>query len=223
MQDYNRAIIVGSTTYGKGTAQTVVPLDTNKADVNKKYEDFVKVTGRKFYRVNGSTVQWKGVEPDIILPDFFDDISFKERANTSVLKPDNSKVGNYTPVSSLSITTLKAKSEARVNADEFFKTKKLISTYISQSKNGVTIPLQWNNFSQYYTKSKERFAFFDEDAGDKKDLKSGITAENNMFDKEKFKLSDKRMIETNEAYLKQIAADKVIAEACKIFEDLLQK
>ncbi len=220
LQDYNRAIIVGGTTYGKGTAQTVLPLDTNKIDANKKYEDFVKVTGSKFYRVNGSTVQWKGVEPDIVLPDFFEDISFKEKANASALKPDNSKVGNYTVASALPLSVLKTKSETRVNADPFFKTKQLISKYISQSKNGIAIPLQWGNFSQYYTKEKERFALFEEE---KIETKTDITADNNLFDKEKFKTYGKQEKETNETYLKLIAIDKVIAEACKIFEDMLQK
>jgi carboxyl-terminal processing protease len=220
LQDYNRAIIVGGTTYGKGTAQVVEPLDTNKVNPNKKYEDFVKVTERKFYRVNGSTVQWKGVEPDIILPDFFEDISFKEKANASALKPDNSKVGNYTVASALPLSALKIKSEARVNADPYFKTKQLISKYISQSKNGITIPLQWNTFSQYYTKEKERFALFDDENNE---TKTDITADNNLFDKEKFKTSGKQEKETNDTYLKLIATDKVIAEACKIFEDMLQK
>ncbi len=220
LQDYNRAIIVGGTTYGKGTAQVVEPLDTNKVNPNKKYEDFVKVTERKFYRVNGSTVQWKGVEPDIILPDFFEDISFKEKANASALKPDNSKVGNYTAAGALPLSALKIKSEARVNADPYFKTKQLISKFISQSKNGITIPLQWNTFSQYYTKEKQRFALFDDENNE---TKTDITADNNLFDKEKFKTSGKQEKETNETYLKLIATDKVIAEACKIFEDMLQK
>ena len=48
LQDYNRALIVGGTTYGKGTAQEVFPLDTLKEDPNKKYEEFIKVTGGKF-------------------------------------------------------------------------------------------------------------------------------------------------------------------------------
>jgi carboxyl-terminal processing protease len=220
LQDYNRAIIVGGTTYGKGTAQVVVPLDTNKVDPNKKYEDFVKVTQDKFYRVNGSTVQWKGVEPDIALPDFFEDISFKEKANVSALKPDNSKVGNYTAASALPIASLKIKSDARVSIDPFFKTKQLVSKFISQSKNGISIPLQWTSFSQYYSKAKERFALF---ADENKALKTEIIADNNIFDKDRFKASGTQVKETNETYLKQIAADKVIVEACKIFEDMLIK
>jgi carboxyl-terminal processing protease len=220
LQDYNRAIIVGGTTYGKGTAQTVQPLDTNAANPNKKYEDFVKVTENKFYRVNGSTVQWKGVEPDIPLPDFFEDISFKERANVSALKPDNSKVGNFMAAIALPLSTLKTKSAARVSVDPFFKTKQIASTYISKSKNGVTIPLQWASFSQYYASAKERFALLSED---KQEVKSDIVADNNLFDKDRFKASDKQVKETNETYLKLIASDKVIAEACKIFEDMLAK
>jgi carboxyl-terminal processing protease len=220
LQDYNRALIVGGTTYGKGTAQTVQPLDTNKVDPNKKYEDFVKITEDKFYRVNGTTVQWKGVEPDISLPDFFDDISFKEKANTSALKPDNGKVGKYTAANALPIAALKAKSEIRVSINPFFKTKQLVSKFISQSKNGITIPLQWSSFSQYYTKTKERFALFTDE---KNEAKTDITADNNIFDKDRFIASDKQIKETNETYLKLIATDKVIAEACKIFEDLLIK
>jgi carboxyl-terminal processing protease len=85
LQDYNRAIIVGGTTYGKGTAQIVLPMDTGLVSDNKKYTDFVKVTQRKFYRVNGSTTQWKGVIPDIVLPDIYAGDDFKEKANKSAL------------------------------------------------------------------------------------------------------------------------------------------
>jgi carboxyl-terminal processing protease len=218
LQDYNRAIIVGGNTYGKGTAQTVQPLDTNAVNPNKKYEDFVKITENKFYRVSGSTVQWKGVEPDIVLPDFFEDISFKEKANVSALKPDNSKVGNFMAAAVLPLAVLKSKSAARVSVDPFFKTIQTASKYITQYKNGYAVPLQWASFSQHYTSTKERFAILDEG---KQDTKTDIVAENNLFDKDRFKASEKQVKETNDTYLKNIASDKVIVEACKIFEDLL--
>ncbi len=51
LQDYNRALIVGENTYGKGTAQSIIPMDTLEPAAGKKYTDFVKVTGKKFYRV----------------------------------------------------------------------------------------------------------------------------------------------------------------------------
>ncbi len=220
LQDYNRAIIVGGTTYGKGTAQVVLPLDTNKMDLSKKYEDYVKVTQQKFYRVNGTTVQWKGVVPDIELPDFFDDVMFKEKANESALKPDNSKVGFYTAGNALPLASLKSKSEARTSADMFFQAKRKAANYFTEYKYGITIPLQWSTFSQYYTKSKDRFKVFEEQ---EKNVTSEISAINNLFEQEKFKSADTHTKETNNIYLKQIASDKVIVEACKIFDDLLQK
>ena len=78
LQDYNRALIAGGASYGKGTAQIVLPMDTLPFSKNKNYEEFVKVTQQKFYRVNGSTTQWKGVIPDIELPDVYADESYKE-------------------------------------------------------------------------------------------------------------------------------------------------
>ena len=71
MQDYHRAIIMGGTTYGKGTVQQVFDLDnavTPAANFLKPLGS-LKLTIQKFYRVNGGSTQFKGVVPDIILPD----------------------------------------------------------------------------------------------------------------------------------------------------------
>jgi carboxyl-terminal processing protease len=76
LQDYDRALIVGDTSsFGKGTVQSLnnlrpfvwaaTPTATNDPGV-------VKITIRKFYRINGTTTQFKGVVPDIILPDPLD-------------------------------------------------------------------------------------------------------------------------------------------------------
>lgn len=81
MQDYNRAIIVGSkSTFGKGTVQRFYDLDR----VIGGYDQFkplgnVKMTTQKFYRVNGGSTQMKGVIPDIILPDFYQFINIGEK------------------------------------------------------------------------------------------------------------------------------------------------
>jgi carboxyl-terminal processing protease len=73
LQDYGRALIVGDTaTHGKGTVQSLNPL---RPFVRQKNESAtndpgtVKITIRKFYRVNGASTQLKGVRPDIVLPD----------------------------------------------------------------------------------------------------------------------------------------------------------
>ncbi len=81
MQDYNRAIIVGSnSTFGKGTVQRFYDLDR----VSNGYEEYkplgnVKITMQKFYRVNGGSTQLKGVVPDVILPDIYHYIETGEK------------------------------------------------------------------------------------------------------------------------------------------------
>ena len=220
LQDYNRAIIVGGTTYGKGSAQQVMPLDTSKADAYKKYEDFIKVTDSKFYRINGSTVQWNGVKPDINFPDVYADVQFKERANESALIPDESKKGTYTSLAQLPINDLKNKSEARVNNDAYFKSMSEFAVWISKYKSGKIIPLQWSNYIDYKRKLKSSFSLFDTEKSNAAKL---MNVSNNNFDKQRIDLSDAQEKLVNETYLKNIGQDNELAEACKIFEDWIRK
>ena len=220
LQDYNRAIIVGGTTYGKGSAQQVMPLDTSKADAYKKYEDFIKVTDSKFYRINGSTVQWNGVKPDINFPDVYADVQFKERANESALIPDESKKGTYTSLAQLPINDLKNKSEARVNNDAYFKSMSEFAVWISKYKSGKIIPLQWSNYIDYKAKLKSSFSLFDTEKSNAAKL---MNVSNNNFDKQRIDLSDAQEKLVNETYLKNISQDNELAEACKIFEDWIRK
>jgi carboxyl-terminal processing protease len=81
MQDYNRAIIVGSKSLGKASMQTIVPLDRNQ-------QDFVKLTVEKFYRITGGSNQIKGIIPDITLPILYDSIVPREISYKTALKHD---------------------------------------------------------------------------------------------------------------------------------------
>jgi carboxyl-terminal processing protease len=83
MQDYNRAVIAGSTTLGKATMQTILPLD------EEKQQDFVKVTVDKFYRVTGKSSQYKGVEPDVEMPVFFEKLLPREKNMPTAMKNDS--------------------------------------------------------------------------------------------------------------------------------------
>ena len=62
IQDYGRGIIIGSQTFGKGTVQTLIPLNRGQ----------LKVTAAKFYRVSGRSTQHRGIIPDIEFPEIFD-------------------------------------------------------------------------------------------------------------------------------------------------------
>ena len=216
LQDYNRALIVGSTTYGKGTAQIVLPMDTGVIAGNAGYKDFVKVTEEKFYRVNGGTTQWKGVSPDIDLPDLFTDDSYKERANASALQPDNSKAGIYQALPALPIAALKSKSLQRVEADPYFTSVTAFDAWIKKYREDRIIPLQWSGFAEDYNKYREtimKMKFDDSPAT------AGITVTNNGFDRLRFNGSAKQSKTINETYLKHIQKDRTINEAYKILMD----
>lgn len=83
LQDYRRAVIVGSEhTHGKGTVQAMINIDTNLPMRNlDKYKPLgaIKITVQKFYRVSGGSTQYRGIVPDIILPDRFAAIESGER------------------------------------------------------------------------------------------------------------------------------------------------
>ena len=76
MQDYDRALVVGGAhTHGKGTVQALLDMNRNLPLLHlRKYDDLgaLKVTIQKFYRVNGSSTQYKGVVPDVVLPSMLD-------------------------------------------------------------------------------------------------------------------------------------------------------
>ena len=87
IQDYNRGIIIGERTYGKGTVQNVIDLN-NMIQFNHKTLGQVKITLAKFYRITGNSTQHKGVTPDILFPGLYDDSKFGEDASEFALPWD---------------------------------------------------------------------------------------------------------------------------------------
>ncbi len=215
LQDYNRALIVGGTTYGKGTAQQVLPLDTNKIDASKNYEDFVKVTLSKFYRVNGSTAQWKGVVPDIVLPDLYAMDDYKEKSNASALLPDNSKAGTYQPLPALPVAALAAKSKQRTNANDYFKGISNFTNWMAQLKKERNISLQWPAYAAQFTAAMKMYKQFEEDGK----TNNNIVFTNNGFDWQRILQSTQRSKDINDTYLKQLKKDEILAEAFQILLD----
>ncbi len=78
IQDYQRGIVVGGQTFGKGTVQSLISLDRGQ----------LKITTAKFYRISGESTQHKGVIPDIIFPGFFDHMEDGESAMPNPLPWD---------------------------------------------------------------------------------------------------------------------------------------
>ncbi len=96
MQDYKRAIIVGSKqTYGKGTVQNLV--DLNQWMRNNELGDLgaVKLTSQKFYRVNGGSTQLEGVKSDVVMPDRYTYIDIGEKDYDNPLPYDKISPAKY--------------------------------------------------------------------------------------------------------------------------------
>ncbi|MEJ7586488.1 MAG: carboxy terminal-processing peptidase [Ferruginibacter sp.] len=220
LQDYHRAIIVGSPTYGKGSAQVILPMDTTATLSSKAgHDSYVKVTQGKFYRVDGSTTQWKGVIPDIELPDMYALDKFREKGAVSALKPDNAKPAVYQALPAIDFTALRFESNARVRESAAFKT---ISNFLDwyRTMNGTrTIPLQWPGYAAYYKKVIEMYQLIEKaDDGSKKKL----TATNNSLDLVRSQLVSAQSKSINEVNIKRIEKDKYIAESFRVMEDWLK-
>ncbi len=91
IQDYQRGIIIGSRTFGKGTVQTLLRLQQGE----------LKLTTAKFYRISGESTQHQGVIPDIVFPSIYDNEEIGESALTNVLPWDKIRPANFEPYPNL--------------------------------------------------------------------------------------------------------------------------
>ena len=167
LQDYNRALIVGSPTFGKATIQVVLPADTSidmehysEASM-KNYTEFVKVTLGRFYHVTGATHQLKGIQPDIHLPDLTESAGYGESHLRFPLRPDTVKRASYfKPLAPLPVAELASKSNERVAASDAFKMIGRYSEFVKRSRKASKglIPLEYNEYlafsKQYRVEAK---------------------------------------------------------------------
>ncbi|MBK0370122.1 carboxy terminal-processing peptidase [Flavobacterium agrisoli] len=141
MQDYNRALLLGNTTLGKATMQTILPLDETSAT------DFVKLTINKFYRITGKSHQYIGVTPDVVLPEFYENMFQKERDFPTAIKNDSIVPSvKFKPfVKRDLINKLAENSKKRIAQNEYFNNMKTVNKSINelveQSKTEVPMTL----------------------------------------------------------------------------------
>lgn len=116
MQDYNRAILVGSRTYGKSSAQLILPLS------EEKNLGFCKLTVESFYRVTGRSLQSIGVLPEITLPSLYNNFESNESFKPYALTNDTIAITlKHRPLAPLKIDSIKANSLARVENSKRFQ------------------------------------------------------------------------------------------------------
>ncbi|MDH5380189.1 MAG: carboxy terminal-processing peptidase [Cyclobacteriaceae bacterium] len=123
IQDYKRGVIIGEQTYGKGTVQTVVDLQRFINDPDAEL-GHLKLTLQKFYRINGSSTQHKGVTPDVNLPSAMDADEYGESSEAAALPWDQIKSTKYKETGNISkelISQINERYSARLNNDVYLK------------------------------------------------------------------------------------------------------
>lgn len=154
LQDYGRALIVGDTSYGKGTVQQSRPL-TRLYDLIGADLGSIHYTIAKFYRINGGSTQLKGVTPDIAMPTLIDVTEFGEKTEPNALNWDKIAPSKYQKYSdpSFFVKDLMTLHEKRISTDPVFKVIQSERDRYYKLKNSKTLTL---NF-------EERKKMFDED------------------------------------------------------------
>jgi len=146
LQDYGRAIIVGDqSTHGKGTVQTLIPLDQSMpiGFPSDPGPGNLKMTVQKFYRVAGGSTQQKGVVPDIVLPSVLDALELGETTLPYYLPYDTVPAATYYNFNLTApfLTTLRSASEARVTASPDFAYVRQDIAYYKKKVQDNTVSL----------------------------------------------------------------------------------
>jgi carboxyl-terminal processing protease len=212
MQDYNRALLIGSTSLGKATMQTIVPLEKNDE------QHFVKLTISKFYRITGKSHQAIGVIPDVQIPTIYQDVFQKESGFPTALKNEslNSRI-RFTPyVSNELIESLAKKSRARVAQEPYFNSiielNSKIDIVIKKSK--IEIPM---NLDAVFESQNNLNNLFEEINNFKTDGLN-LNVSNSEYNKSLLIIYP-ALIEYNKIQLENLRSNHYLNEAIAIISD----
>ncbi len=132
IQDYDRGLVIGSQTFGKGTVQRMIELS----------HGHLKFTEQKYYRVSGESTQNKGVEPDISIPFVFNDEEIGERSYENSLPYNFIDPIFYRSFNKIeNIELLKTTSSNRTSSNEMSAYIKAQQEFYENEKNNNELPL----------------------------------------------------------------------------------
>ncbi len=220
MQDYGRAVIVGSAgTYGKGTVQRFLDLDNATNDESVKPLGEMKLTIQKFYRVTGKTTQLDGVTPDVVLPDFYNLVDLGERENDYPLESTTIEAVPFkqNAYHIADLGKLKTSSESRVKANDVFQKVAENATRLRKQKDQSQYPLQ---LEKYQTWNKHQ----DEESERYENIFKPITdfqIQNVVADLPQIQ-SDTSRIARNDNWLKDKKKDIQLYETLRVMQDMIR-
>jgi carboxyl-terminal processing protease len=217
MQDYHRAVIVGSSsTHGKGTVQRF--LDLNRTIRSKDVPDLgsIKLTIQKFYRINGDATQLKGVSSDVLLPDNYMYIQTGEKENEYPMEWDQIPSSEYDAKKYAINDKVIKKSLARVKKNETFNLIEENARRWEKEREDKTYPLNLKSYTQQEEQDKKEGEKFE--VLSKLELPS-FKVENIPSDLTVINTEESRK-KRNSDWIKNISKDPYVYESLQIIEDL---
>jgi carboxyl-terminal processing protease len=179
----------------------------------------VKITTKLYYNLNNNSFQKNGIEPDIMLPDFLENIDDTEKTlSYSILPEKITKQAIFSKNKSFSIDNLKKENLTKISDDKNFK--QLISMNQELKKyfnNSVEMPLNIKNFVKYMNREFDLIDLFG------KNLKRTtllFKVENNSFDKEINKI-DSYQRNIDDILFEEIQNDIYIEATYRIINDFI--
>ncbi len=214
MQDYKRAIILGSTSFGKGTVQRIVNLDDYfKGDNAFRPLGNLKITTQKFYRVNGGATQLKGVEPDIHIPTMYELLDQGERKDENAMAWDQIMSADYKPYG-LNFDKLVTKSNTRIASDKYFSLVKDNAKRIKQKNEENAYSLNQIKFNKEVQANKK----FAKEYEELEKTKSKLLL-TNLKSTETLIAKDTVEKDKNKKWREAIEKDPYISEAVNVLSD----
>jgi carboxyl-terminal processing protease len=217
MQDYKRAIIIGSEqTYGKGTVQNLIDLNQwlRKNDLGDM--GALKLTTQKFYRVNGGSTQLEGVKSDVVMPDRYSYMKVGERDYDNPLPYDKIEPAEYDIWEGyIDFQETIDKSKDRMAQNEQLKLIDENAQWIKNKRDEMEFSLNYEVYRAETLKRKEETKKFD--AVTKYDNKMNYSSIANEIALMK---QDTTLREKRKRWHKNLAKDIYVEEAINVLADL---
>ena len=218
LQDYNRAIILGSNqTYGKGTVQNII--DLNNVISGSTYGDLgsLKITTDKFYRVNGGSTQLEGVKSDITFPNRYSYIDIGERDLENPLNWDKIDPARYNSLDKMfNYSKLISNSNERIRNSEFFSLIDEHASWVRSQQDDKTISLEYNTYKNDLDMSKlqnDKLKIID-------NFKSPYKFQWNFVDELDDNSYNNDMKEIRDRWIESLQKDIYVNEAMNLLKDL---
>ena len=219
LQDYNRAIILGSKqTYGKGTVQNVV--DLNNVISGNTYGDLgsLKITTDKFYRVNGGSTQLEGVKSDLVFPNRYSYIDIGEKDLENPLSWDKIDPARYdNSVKVFNYAQAISNSKERIGQNEYFTIIDQHAKLIKSKQDDKTISLNYNS----YKEDQAEFKLQTDKLKVIEDFNSPYLFEWNDSNLDVNTSYNDDMKEKRDRWIKSLQKDIYVNEAMNLLKDLL--